>query len=188
MRPPATERVAAVAPAAVEGIFFRHAAPNRDAFAGGTGGRWGAAFPVIYLGRPRAAAVAEAYRHLVDDTGVPAQSVKPRVLYTVRVRVAAVLDLTSAENLRRVGLRDADLTTPIDDHVRCQEIGGSAHQLGYHGILAPAAHRLGQTLAIFRDRVTVREILTVAEQTVWDGLPADPRPPGASHSHRKKRP
>jgi len=30
----------------VQGTFHRHAAPNRDAFAGGIGGRWGQAFPV----------------------------------------------------------------------------------------------------------------------------------------------
>lgn len=186
MRSTAAERVVAVAPSAVEGVFFRHAAPNRDAFAGGTVGRWGADFPVIYLGRPQAAVVVEAYRHLVDDTGVPARAVKPRVLYTDRVRVAGILDLSVARNLHRVGLRDADLTTPINDHVRCQEIAEAAHQLGYHGILAPAAHRLGQTLAIFRD-VSVPEILTMAGQTAWNGLPADPRLPGASHPHREER-
>lgn len=87
------ERVASVAGVAVEGIFYRHAAPNRDAFAGGHHGRWGANFPVIYLGRPEAAPVAEAYRHLVDDTGVPAHAVKARVLYTVRVSARDVLDV-----------------------------------------------------------------------------------------------
>ena len=81
------ERVAAVATTSVDGVFYRHAALNREAFAGGRDGRWGANFPVIYLGRPKTAPVVEAYRHLVDDTGVPARAVKPRILYTVRVSV-----------------------------------------------------------------------------------------------------
>ena len=81
MKRSTVERVAGVRPVAVEGIFYRHAAVNRDAFAGGLHGRWGAHFPVIYLGRPEAAPVAEAYRHLVEEAGIPAHAVQPRVLY-----------------------------------------------------------------------------------------------------------
>ena len=57
-------RIASISPVSVHGTFYRHAAPNRDAFAGGVGGRWGEAFPVFYLGRPRTSVIAEAYRHL----------------------------------------------------------------------------------------------------------------------------
>src|SRR5664279_3826125 len=94
MKRSTVERVAGVRPVAVEGIFYRHAAVNRDAFAGGLHGRWGAQFPVIYLGRPEAAPVAEAYRHLVEEAGIPAHAVQPRVLYTVRVRAQDIVDLT----------------------------------------------------------------------------------------------
>ena len=54
------ERVASVPGITVEGVFHRHAALNRDSFAGGRDGRWGANLPVIYLGRPEVAPVAEA--------------------------------------------------------------------------------------------------------------------------------
>lgn len=175
MRRSIAELVAAVPPVRVEGLFFRHAAPNRDAFSGGTGGRWGARFPVIYLGRPETAPIAEAYRHLVDDTGVPARAVKPRILYTARISADGILDLTVSDNLTSVGLLRANLTTSIDEHDRCQEVAAAAHQLGYHGILAPAAHGLGETLALFRQRLSANELPIVESEKFWDGLPEDPR-------------
>jgi RES domain-containing protein len=180
-----TERVASVLTVTVEGVFYRHAAPNRDAFAGGRSGRWGANFPVIYLGRPEAA-TAEAYRHLVDHTGVPARAVRPRTLYTVRVAVQRVLDLTVPDDLQRVGLHADDLVTEIDDYDRCQEVAAAAHQLGYHGVLAPAAHGLGQTLAVFRERISHRELPAIERQIVWNGLPPDPRLPRGLPTRRER--
>lgn len=174
------ERVAKVVRRPISGIFLRHAALNRDAFAGGHGGRWGLNFPVIYLGRPDEAPIAEAYRHLVDDAGIPASAVQPRVLYTVRVSVLDVLDLTAPEALRSVGLTMESLTTPVGDYAACQEVASAAHQLDYHGILAPAAHGLGQTLALFRERIKPSELPVVEEKTLWATLPADPRQASAA--------
>src|SRR3712207_8025325 len=48
----------------------------------------------------------EAYRHLVEESGIPAELVQPRRLYTVSVTVDQVLDLTVAENLAAVGLTE----------------------------------------------------------------------------------
>jgi len=169
------ERVAGVATRSVHGTFHRHAAPNRDAFAGGTGGRWGRDFAVIYMGRPPDSVVVEAYRHLVEETGVPPEHVRPRVFYTVRVDVQRVLDLTVAEHRDAVGLGVADLQTEVDDYAACQAVAGVAHHLGVHGILAPSASGLGQTLAIFRSLVTAAELPVVTSQELWTGLPADPR-------------
>ena len=174
------ERVAKVPRQTISGLFFRHAALNRDAFAGGHGGRWGLNLPVIYLGRPDAAPVAEAYRHLVEEAGIPAHAVQPRVLYTVRVRVDDVLNLTGPEELRNIGLTMEDLTSPVGAYAACQEVGSAAHQLGYHGILAPAAHGLGQTLGLFRERIGPSELPVVEQKTVWTSLPPDPRQAASS--------
>jgi RES domain-containing protein len=171
------ERVAKVTPRTLSGVFLRHAAVNRDAFAGGHGGRWGRNFPVIYLGRPDAASVAEAYRHLVDKAGVPAGAVRPRVLYTARVTVSLMLDLTAPAALRSTGLTAADLASEVGDYAACQEVGAAAHQLGFHGVLAPAAHGIGETLALFRERITPSELPVVERETLWAHLPPDPRQP-----------
>lgn len=170
-----TECVASVTPAWVEGVFFRHAAPNRDAFAGAPDGRWGRTFPVIYLGRPTDSVIIEAYRHLVDAEGIPADLVRPRVLYTVPVRVDRILDLTVAGNLAAVGLTAADLTSDVDTYGPCQAVAAAAHQLRWHGVLAPAAGAPGATLALFRDRLAVSELPKPSAQQLWQRLPPDPR-------------
>ncbi|SFP85398.1 RES domain-containing protein [Geodermatophilus dictyosporus] len=169
------ERVASVQPVRVQGTFHRHAALNRDAFAGGDQGRWGENFPVIYLGRPVASVTAEAYRHLVEEYGIPAELVQPRRLYTVSVTVDQVLDLTVAGNLAAVGLTEVDLRSNVDDYTACQRVAAAAHQLELHGVLAPAATGLGQTLALFRERVTMAEMPVIEQEITWETLPADPR-------------
>ncbi|WP_375400205.1 RES family NAD+ phosphorylase [uncultured Amnibacterium sp.] len=170
-----TERVASIAPVQVRDVYFRHAAPNRDAFAGGGGGRWARHFPVIYLGQPTDSVVIEAYRHLVDDQGVPAENIRPRVLYTVPVEVERILDLTVFANRDAVGLTSADLTSDVDDYDACQLVAAAAHQLRWHGVLAPAAEGTGTTLALFRDRLSVVELPKPTSQRIWQRLPKDPR-------------
>lgn len=168
------ERLASVPGARVAGVFMRHAAPNRDAFAGGSGGRWGESFPVIYLGRPHESCVEEAYRHLVDESGVPAQYVKPRVLYSVRIAVENVLDLREPEARLQAGLSEADLQSAVGTYEACQRVAAVAHQLEYHGILAPAATALGETLAVFARRISAAEAPIVLDEETWIHLPARP--------------
>jgi RES domain-containing protein len=155
-------------------MFMRHAAPNRDAFAGGYAGRWGESFPVIYLGRPLDSCIEEAYRHLVDEAGVPAHLVKSRTLYRVRVETRNILDLRSQEARSKVGLTDAEIASPVGEYTACQRVAAVAHQLEYHGIIAPAATGLGETLALFRQRVGVSELPVIIDQQQWNRLP--PRP------------
>ncbi len=170
-----TERVASRGHVDVQGIYYRHAAPGRDALAGGIGGRWGARFPVIYLGHPESSIVIEAYRHLVEDAGVPAERVRPRIVYTVPVNVTRILDLTMPESWHGVGLGEWDLSSVVGNYEACQAVAAAAHQLRLHGVLAPASHGQGRTLALFRERLPVVEIPVPSSQAVWESLPADPR-------------
>lgn len=173
--PKPTELVASVSTTRVGGQFFRHAALGRDAFTGGFGGRWGATFPVIYLASPVDAVVVEAYRHLVEDAGVPAASVQPRALYTVSVDATDILDLTDQEALLAVGLSQLDLQSAVGDYAGCQRIAAAAHQLQRHGVLAPSATGFGNTLALFRDRLPAGELPAAVTHEVWETLPLDPR-------------
>src|SRR5207249_11180413 len=114
------------------------------------GGRWGPAggYPVLYLGRPVASVAAEAYRHLVDDVdGMTPENVGPRRLLTCEIAVTQILDLRDAANLRRLGLQQSDLLG--SNYTNCQLVGQAAHQLELHGVLAPAATEVGETLALF---------------------------------------
>jgi len=160
----------------LDGRFVRHVSPKVRTLAGSTaGGRWGLAntYPVLYLGRPIESVLAEAYRHLVDGVeGMAAELVGPRTIFDVEVKVTQILDLRDHDTLQRVGLDEAALRNA---HGPCQRVGQAAHQLGLHGILAPAATELGETLALFERHLPEAEIPAIAGEGRWETLPPDPR-------------
>lgn len=168
---------------ALAGRFQRHTSPKVRTLAGSTaGGRWALpnTYPVIYLGRPVESVLAEAYRLLVDGVeGMTGALVGPRTLFEVDVRVSQVLDLRDPQSLGPLGLDEAAL---IGSHGPCQRVGQAAHQLGLHGILAPAATELGETLALFERHLPEVELPVIVDETRWDSLPTDPR----TEAHRTR--
>lgn len=72
-----------------------------------------------------------------------------RRLLRVDVNLTQILDLREGANQEAVGLDEAALMTRVTQHARCQPVGQVAHQLGLHGIIAPAATANGETLALF---------------------------------------
>jgi RES domain-containing protein len=160
----------------VEGRFHRHASPKVRTLAGSTaGGRWSLpnTYPVIYLGRPPESVIAEAYRRLVDAVeGMTADLVGPRTIFEVEVRTSQILDLRDRGSLELVGLDEDALA---GGHGPCQRVGQAAHQLGLHGILAPAATELGETLALFERHLPESEMPIIVAEGRWDPLPPDPR-------------
>jgi RES domain-containing protein len=128
---------------------------------------------VIYLGRPIQSVLAEAYRRLVDNIeGMTGDLVAPRTVLDVEVRVSQILDLRDPDTLASVGL---DPDALVGGHGPCQRVGQAAHQLGLHGILAPAATELGETLALFERHLTEPELPTIVGEGRWESLPPDPR-------------
>lgn len=173
--------VAGCGAVSVSGTFQRHVSPSvRELTGSDAGGRWGpsGAFSVLYLGRPLDSVIVEAHRHLVEAVeGMTAERVRPRRLLTADVDVSEILDLRVPENREAVGLADVDLMTVPGDYGACQRIGSVAHQLGLHGIIAPAATGLGETLAIFELHLPPGEQPVLIAEAVWSELPADPRVP-----------
>lgn len=94
---------------------------------------------------------------------------------TCEVEIANVLDLRESAGRDAVGLTIADLCSEVGEYRACHRIGEAAHQLGLHGIIAPAASSLGETLAIFEDQLPENEQPALVEEQTWDSLPADPR-------------
>lgn len=191
-------RLALVAEVAEAGEWQRHASARtaRHALDGRAGsGRWGTrdGFPILYLGRPTASVVIEAYRRLVDPVEFDdpdererhLNNLVPRVLITCTVSVTGLLDLRSAGARGHVGLTEQDLHSPTNDreaYARCQEVAQVTHQLGRRGILAPAATGRGQTLALFTDLLPPDERpVRSAPDEAWDRLPADPRSDPGRH-------
>jgi hypothetical protein len=164
---------------AIDGVFQRHTSLAQRKLTGSAGGgRWGpeGAYPVLYVGRPTESVIVEAYRHLVDSIeGMRPELVAPRRLLTCEVHVTKILDLRDAGNQRTVGLPLDAMMSDVGDHVACQRIGQAAHQLGLHGVIAPAATGLGETLALFERRLPAAEQPVLTDEEVWDKLPVDPR-------------
>jgi hypothetical protein len=163
----------------VDGLFQRHVSPTVRTLTGtNAGGRWGpaGAYSVLYLGRPTDSIIVEAYRHLVDDVeGMTSDLVGPRRLLTVQVHLTNVLDLRLPANCAVLKLTDDHLRSDPGDYARCQRIGRVAHQLGLHGIIAPAATGLGETLAVFEVHLPPDEQPTPQAEEEWPNLPPDPR-------------
>lgn len=162
--------------AAVRGTYFRHSVPGSKSLKGTTGGgRWGPedGFPVIYLGQPVASVTVEAYRRLVDPVeGMRGELVGPRELLTVEVDVDGVLDLRVPPHRNSLGLPESALRGPWPP---CVRVARAAHQLGLHGVLAPAATELGLTLALFEQHLPPDQTPRIVDRETWAQLPEDPR-------------
>ena len=176
----------------VTGRFHRHTS-RRVAFLEGSssGGRWGppGSFAVMYLGRPVDSVTIEAYRHLVDPVeGMTAAAVVPRKLWTVDIAVTEILDVRDPESRFALGLSDDDLHSTVDDYIVCQSIALAAHQLGLHGIIAPAAEGDGETLALFDAKLPVAEFPSVLSVNDTWSLPHDPRILRIVDSEERSRP
>lgn len=175
------EAVAAATVTHVTGTFQRHCSPSVQELRGSPGGgRWGSpgAYSVLYVGRPERTVVIEAYRHLVDDDldgQLTGDMVAPRNLLTLEVDIPEILDLRHARSQQSVGLDAAALSSPVGEYAACARVGQAAHQLGLYGIIAPAATGLGETLAIFEERLPHEHSPTLTSVARWDRLPADPR-------------
>jgi hypothetical protein len=163
----------------VSGTFLRHTAIKHPTISGHpVGGRWAPpdAFPILYLGRPEQSVVVEAHRHLVEATeGMRPELVGPRLLLTCAVDVDDVIDLRSPEDWANVGLDLPALRSEVGDYAPCQRLGAKAHQLGRTGVLAPSASGLGETLALFTNRLSSSELPVLTERVLWETLPHDPR-------------
>lgn len=88
-----------------------------------------------------------------------------------------MLDLRTAGARAAAGLALSDLQSGVDDYGRCQEVAQVAHQLGRHGVLAPAATKMGETLALFTDLTDTagQKPVRTADDVRWETLPPDPR-------------
>jgi hypothetical protein len=60
----------------------------------------------------------------------------------------------------------------------CQNVAAAAHQLEFHGLIAPAATQMGETLVLFIDCLDEAEKPTRTSEVLWSELPPDPRRPG----------
>jgi RES domain-containing protein len=184
-------RIAEAPETSAQGEWLRHAQLRHasEALEGHTrGGRWSTkgGFASLYLGRPEDSVVVEAYRHLVDpvvfdaDTDREAfmRGLVPRAVVSCAVNVTRLLDLRTPLGRAQAGLTPQDLICPTNDtsgYARCQSVAQVAHQLRRHGIIAPAATGLGETLVLFMDLLPASERPLRVRDKTWTQWPVDPR-------------
>jgi RES domain len=188
-------RLSQATPIAIAGTWQRHVPAKfiPNALDGRmANGRWGTenGFPVLYLGKPTESVVVEAYRHLIDPVVDAAPPISPRALVTCAVSVTTILDLRVATNRILADLSMDDMqsgTRDRDAYRACQHVAAVAHQLEFHGLVAPAATQMGETLVLFSDRLPADEKPTRTSEKIWTELPADPRNPGQGRRLRVAR-
>lgn len=122
------------------GTVYRHMfGLNEPTHANTHGARWNdTGLTAIYTSCERETALAEAEYYISLQ---PLRPRAKRTLYTIRVSLKNVLDLTAADLLRELGITDAVLVSP--DHAPCRTIAGAANWLGHDGLLVPSARRRG---------------------------------------------
>lgn len=170
----------------VDGVWQRHVpARFKDSALEGriAPSRWGSgtSFPLLHLGQPRDSVIIEAYRHIIDPVENPelASQIIPRRLVTCDVAVSNIFDLRTAAGRVAAGLTIETLTSATSDRVaynQCRQTASLMHQVGLHGLIAPAATGMGSTLVLFTTLLPAEERpRRVGEDELWDQLPADPR-------------
>ncbi|MGH9364292.1 MAG: RES family NAD+ phosphorylase [Thermoanaerobaculia bacterium] len=128
------------------GTVYRHMLANYPPERDNTGGaRWNPPrVAARYTSLERETARAEAEYLLSSQHPRPRAL---RTLYTIRVRLLSVLDLTSSELLDRLGLGNTELKAVSP--AACQAIGGAVAWLGHDGLLVPSARYAGTNLVIY---------------------------------------
>ena len=170
----------------IDGIWQRHVpARFKDTALEGriAPSRWGTghSFLLLHLGQPRRSVIVEAYRHIVDPVEDPAlaSQIIPRRLVTCEVAVNNVFDLRTSAGRVAAGLTLETLTSATSDrgaYNQCRQAAGVMHQVGLHGLVAPAATHMGYSLVLFTTLLPVNEHPQRAgDDELWDQLPPDPR-------------
>jgi hypothetical protein len=104
--------------------------------------------------------------------------------------VSVILDLRSAANRLSANLTVEQLQSATRDRASysaCQNVAAAAHQLEFHGLIAPAATQSGETLVLFTDRLGTDEQPSLIAEQLWTEMPPDPRNPGAARRLRVVR-
>lgn len=128
------------------GLVYRHMLNNYPPTRANTrGARWNPPdVQAIYTSCDRETALAEAEYRLSLE---PVQLRVRRVMYTLKVQLKSVLDITSNDILRKLGINAERLTE--SNFTTFQHIGGATNWLGHDGMLVPSARTKGINLVIY---------------------------------------
>ncbi len=147
-----------------KGIVYRHMFGDHKPARSNTGGaRWNPpGLEAIYTSCERETALAEAEYYIALQ---PLRPKAKRTLYTIRITLRNVVDLTRPGILSQLGLTESVLSGL--DHSPCRVIGGAVSWLGHDGLLVPSARRSGGTnLVIYRQDLASGDFEVTAEEVI----------------------
>jgi RES domain-containing protein len=104
----------------------------------------------IYASREPQTAIEELRRRAARD-GVSLGDMHPRSIFVLDLALQAVVDLTTPEQLDAWGLTPNDLAD--ESMERCREVAEVAAEAGAEAIRWPSATGVGQSFAIFLERL-----------------------------------
>lgn len=146
-----------------EGTVYRHMFGTfSPALSNTEGARWNAP-PVeaIYTSCERETALAEA------EYSISCQPLRPRarrMLYTIRVSLHNVIDLTVPGLLRRLGITGDVLAGA--DQSPCRLVGSAVNWLGRDGLLVPSARRVAGTNLVIYQQDPATDVFEVTDEEV----------------------
>jgi RES domain-containing protein len=162
--PEMLDTLQAAAVTAWEGTVYRHMfGANPPALSNTTGARWnGPSLEAIYVSCERDTALAEAEFYISLK---PLRPKAKRTLYTIKVSLSSVIDLSTPGLLAKLGVSDDALRDP--DHSPCRLIGSAVNWLGHDGLLVPSARRdAGINLVIFQQDLSIEEFEVIKEEVI----------------------
>jgi RES domain-containing protein len=165
-------QLATVPRTSFSGVGYRQQAPGYDPRSGEgarrRGGRYNppGSFPVLYLCRTRACAVAELRS---QGAALPfgVAGLLPRVLFQHRIRLDEILDLTDPAIQAHLDIDQSALVQPQWSFT--QHLGEIAHDLGHQGLLAPSATGVDDILVVFTEHIG-SGVVGPEEVERWDAL------------------
>jgi hypothetical protein len=145
------------------------------------GGRWDdGTFEVLYTSLAADGAAAEMYFHL--SRGLPVIPSKITYhLYELRVRIDRGLHLQDVEAIKRLGVDTSrygalSYSDRQQEYPRTQEVGETAHFLGFDALIAPNARWQAMNAILFMDRLSPDAVEVVKDcgpinWSVWQKKP-----------------
>jgi RES domain-containing protein len=162
------DQIASLPESAWEGEVWRHVFGDTHPTRQNTrGARWNPPdTAAIYTSLAKEVAVAEG-EYLLSMQPVPVKV--QRVVFRLKVRLESVVDASSPDVLRTLGIGPNELANAGQE--QCRIVGGAVAHLGHDGLLVPSARTDGVNLVIYPGNWQVDGAFDIVERIILSRPP-----------------